>query len=448
MLRDSEIIKGLKKKFRLPSVDEGRDIIQDPDERIRGLRQKLPPIDRDRLVSTGKNLIPVQYERISNIRQSIRLPEISKDHIIRKGRDLIDSSTYYEALFYNKISHYSIPSISEMYANSKFKTSIYKTHEPAPNLDEIFYKYENLIPYGKEYWFAIFTSLDGKKPMQLVSCFGRRNARRSIVDDVEVNGLNPTNGVLSTGAFAWCHDGKKKLLATPRQAQTVADGKSITTTGEGFNMAISGTVPEYHVKIESEEINCDFRLIKPASGYDEEILNELKMGMNYQVYNLYYDFTGMLNGKEHHGRCYLQKVILSTPLVPWYWCRLVFSDGSFLVFFKPYFGSKEYNYPLRNKGVFYSAKHDRLFWFNNIDVNSDRRSHWRFRSQGSDYALDISVKSYAEHCFNFRSGGAFNYHEHLVNVRKFSFTSGEVQVSQKDLGTGAGMVEDATGILI
>jgi hypothetical protein len=448
MLKDSGIIKSLREKISLTSVDRGRRIISGRHEQIRSLRQKLPPISKDGLVSKGKDLLPRQYETFSNIRQNIRLPEISKDHIIRKGKDLLDSRVYYETLFYSKISNYSIPSLSEMYANSKFKTSIYRASEPSPCLDEIFYKHENLIPYGKEYWFAIFTSPEGRKPMQLVSCFGRRNSRRSIVDDIEVNGLNPTDGVLSTGAFAWCHDGKKKLLTPPLPTQTMTDGRSIATTGREFSMTISGTVPEYRVRIDSDAISCDFRLTKPGSGYDEEILNELKMGLNFQVYNLYYNFTGTLNDKEYSGRCYLQKVILSTPLVPWYWCRLVFGDGSFLVFFKPYFGSKEFNYPLRNKGVFYSAKHDRLFWFYNIDVTSDGRSHWWFRSRGDDYALDIMVKSYADHRFSFRSGGAFNYHEYMVNVRKFSFQSGDVRVKYRDLGPGAGLVEDATGILI
>ena len=38
----------------------------------------------------------------------------------------------------------------------------------------------------------------------------------------------------------------------------------------------------------------------------------------------------------------------------------------------------------------------------------------------------------------------------MVNVKKFSFTGagGSIAVTHKDVGPGAGMVEDATGILI
>ena len=68
---------------------------------------------------------------------------------MQKGKDLIDPRNYYDALFYNRVSRYSIPSLSQMYANSKFKTAIYKAEAPAPCLDEIFYKYESLIPFGK-----------------------------------------------------------------------------------------------------------------------------------------------------------------------------------------------------------------------------------------------------------------------------------------------------------
>lgn len=410
---------------------------------------RLPEIDRDHIVKKSKDLIPVHSDAIDSLRQSIRLPEINTDLIVDKSRSLISQSSYYEALFYNKISRYSIPSISTIYANSKFKTAIYKAGEESPCLDEIFYKFENLIPYGKEYWFAIFTSTDGKKPMQLVSCFGRRNSRRSVIDDVEVSGLNPSGNELSTVVGVWCFDGKKKLYANTVESKTITGNQSITSAGKGLSMTMSGTVPEYRVQMESEEITCDFKLTKPASGYDVEVLNELKMGLNYQVYNLYYDFEGTLNGKEHQGRCYLQKVILSTPMPSWNWCRLIFKDGSFLVFFKPYIGSKELNYVLRNRGWFYSAKHDRIVWFSNIDVHHDKKQvNWRFKCCTEGCSFDVSVRAYADHCPTFRGAGAFDYHEFMVSVKKFSLKAGDVNVTLKDTGAGAGMVEDGRGIWI
>jgi len=410
---------------------------------------RLSRLDKDNLVKKGRDLIPVHDKAIEDLRRSIRLPDFNTDLIVDKSRNLISQSSYYEAQFYNKISRYSIPSISTMYANSKFKTAIYKTSEESPCLNEIFYKYENLIPYGKEYWFAIFTSVDGKKPMQLVSCFGRRNARRSVIDDIEVSGLNPTGNELNTVVGVWCFDGKKKIFANTVESRTVADEQSITSAGKGLSMTMSGAPPEYRVTIDSEEITCDFKLIKPDTGYDVEVLNELKMGLNYQVYNLYYDFEGTLNGKEHKGRCYLQKVILSTPMPSWNWCRLIFKDGSFLVFFKPYIGSKELNYVMRNRGWFYSAKHDRIIWFNNIDVYSDKKQvNWRFKCNTEGCSFDVSVRAYADHCPTFRGAGAFDYHEFMVSVKKFKFTAGDVDIVLKDLGPGAGMVEDGRGIWI
>ncbi|MCD1294817.1 hypothetical protein CUJ83_07370 [Methanocella sp. CWC-04] len=371
------------------------------------------------------------------------------NRIVSKGKNIIDSRERYEELLHSKISRYSLPKMSMFYSNSKFKTSIYRAAEPSPCLDEILYKYEYLIPYGKEYWFAIFTSLDKKKPMQLVSSFGRRNTRKSIIDDIELNGLNSNTGELNTGAFVWCYDGKKKLAVPAVETKTIATGNSICSTGNGFDMSISGTVPEYRVSIDSDQIKCDFKVKKPLKGYDEEILNEMKMGLNYQVYNLYYDFEGTLNDKEYEGRCYLQKVILSTPLVPWNWSRLMFKDGSYFVFFKPYFGSKDIYYALRNKGMFYSAEHDRLFWINNIDVKNDSRMvNWKFRSECDGYSLNVAVKAYSHHKFSFKHGGTFNYNEFLVNVKKFDFQAEGIKTNIKKLGIGAGMVEDATGLLI
>jgi hypothetical protein len=385
----------------------------------------------------------------NTIKRTLRLPSLHDNRIVNKGKRIIEYREHYEGLINQKISSYSLPGISMIYSNSDFKTAIYKVDEPSPVLDPVLYKHESLIPYGKEYWFAIFTSLDGKKPMQLISSFGRRNSRKSVIDDIEVNGLNPTSNVLNTGSFVWCYDGDKKLLVPAMETKTIANGNSISSSGDGFNITISGTEPEYRVRIDSGAINCDFKVKKPSKGFDKEVLNEYKVGLNYQVYNLYYDFEGTLNGKEHTGRCYLQKVILSTPLVPWNWSRLMFKDGSYFVFFKPYFGSKDINYALRNKGMFYSASDDRLFWVHNIDVKHDSRmANWKFFSKGDGYSLNVAVKAYAGHKFSFKHGGSFNYNEFLVNVKKFDFKSDNIKISLKKLGTGAGMVEDATGLLI
>ena len=60
----------------------------------------------------------------------------------------------------------------------------------------------------------------------------------------------------------------------------------------------------------------------------------------------------------------------------------------------------------------------------------------------------MGVQAYANHGFNFRYGGAFNYNEHMVNIKKFDFRTEGRKVSIKKLGGGAGIVEDATGLLI
>lgn len=367
--------------------------------------------------------------------------------ILNDIKDMIVSSPIHKHV--KSLPAPSLPKVSAFYSNSDFKTHIYKSDEEAPCIDRILYNYERLIPYGKEYWFAIFSSLDGKKPMQLVSAFGRRNSRRAAMDDIEVNGVTPESGPLNTGAFAWCYDGRKKLAIPAVETKTSFEPGRVVSAGDKISIDISGTVPAYRVVIDSKKLKCDFNVRKPVSGYDEEILNETKMGLNYQVYNLYYNFDGTLNGSEYSGRCYLQKVILSTPLVPWYWARLVFKDGSFFVFFNPYVGNKDLKYPVRNKGIFYSASHDRLFWVYDMKVEHDLlRSNWRFTSEGKDYSLSLSVKSYAHHRFKFRLGGRFTYDEYMVKANKFDFHSGDVRADIKSLGAGVGMVEEATGILI
>jgi len=382
-------------------------------------------------------------ELLNSIRGAVRLPS----HRIwnkgrRIGRDIIEATGGYEEHVLNMIARHQLPRIT-VYPNEHFKTGIYRATEPSPSLDEIFYKQENLVPYGKEYWFAIFTAMNKKKPMQLIASFGRRNSRKSVIDNVEISGNNP-------GGFVWCFDGRKKLAVPTVETTNVITDHSICTAGNGLSIDISGSAPLYRVKVDSDAIKCDLAVSKPSFGYDVEVLNELKMGLNYQVYNLYYNFDGVLNGREYSGRCYLQKVILSTPLVPWYWSRFVFKDGSSFVFFKPYFGSRDLNYALRNKGAFYSASEDKLYWVHDIEVKHDKKmKNWKFTSKGEDYSLNVAVKAYTDHGFNFRYGGIFNYNEHMVNVKKFDFrTAGGSKINMKKLGIGAGIVEDATGLLI
>lgn len=367
----------------------------------------------------------------------------------RIKRHILDAKGAYGDQVQRAIAGYRLPRM-DIYPNADYRTGIYKTTEPAPGLEPIFYKCENLIPFAKEYWFAIFTATDKRKnPMQLISCFGRRNSRKSVIDDVEILGDSHGDGAIRTGGFAWCHDGRKKLAVPTVETATRVDGHSIVSSGDGLSIGISGAAPEFRVKIASDPIDCDFRLRKPAAGYDTEVLNELKMRLNYQVYNLYYNFDGTLNGREYRGRCYLQKVILMTPMVPWYWSRFVFGDGSYFVFFKPYFGSRDLNYALRNKGAYYSASEDRLHWIYDIDIRHDKgMKNWSLAGRGDGYSLEAKARAYADHGFNFRHGGAFSYNEHLVNVRKFDFRAGDCRIRLRDLGTGAGIIEDATGLLI
>jgi len=258
---------------------------------------------------------------LNGIRGTVRLPSMGRPLINngrRIGRNILNATEGYEEQVYGAISRRQLPRI-EVYPNSGYKTAIYRASETSPCIDDIFYKCENLLPYGKEYWFAIFTAMDKKKnPMQLISSFGRRNSRTS-VDNVELSADSPGDGTARTGGFVWCFDGKKKLAVPTVETMTRVNGNSISSAGNGLNIDISGTVPQYRVTVDSEAVKCDFLLKKPASGFDMEVLNELKMRLNYQVYNLYYDFEGLLNGREYRGRCYLQKVLLSTPLVPWYW---------------------------------------------------------------------------------------------------------------------------------
>ena len=383
---------------------------------------------------------------------AVKLPSMGRPLIKngrRIGRNILDATGDYEEQVLSVISGRQLHRI-DIYPNADYKTGIYKASEAAPGIEPIFYKCENLIPYGKEYWFAIFTSMDKKKnPMQLIVTFGRRNSRKSVIDNVEILGDSPGNGTTRMGGFAWCYDGRKKLVVPTVETMTSVTDHSIVSAGEGLSIDISGNVPQFRVRVDSNAIKCDFSLTKPASGYDTEVLNELKMRLNYQVYNLYYDFDGTLNGREYSGRCYMQKVLLMTPMVPWYWSRFEFKDGSSFVFFKPYFGSRDMNYSLRNKGAFYSAAEDRLYWVYNIDVKHDAMfKNWKITSNGDGYSLTVGAKAYANHGFNFRYGGAFNYNEHMVNISKFDFQTEGRKINVRKLGGGAGIVEDATGLLI
>jgi len=115
------------------------------------------------MMKGGKGVKDMRF--LNGIRGTVRLPSMGRPLINngrRIGRNILNATEGYEEQVYDVISRRQLPRI-EVYPNSGYKTAIYRASETSPCIDDIFYKCENLLPYGKEYWFAIFTAMDKRR---------------------------------------------------------------------------------------------------------------------------------------------------------------------------------------------------------------------------------------------------------------------------------------------
>lgn len=316
-------------------------------------------------------------------------------------------------------------------------------------IDEILLSFEDLPLFGKEYWFMKFTANDGSR-RQLFLMFGRS------AGDIEVNGRyvetsriidNRTDGY----CVSWAYDEVRRKITDHFGVIEVEDGKVRCSTGD-IQANFQGSFPDYRLDISCEGKSiCSLDIKEPEdSSYNTELTENFKGLFGYRLANLYFDFGGTLFERYFSGKCYVQKVIVVGPLLPWKWSRIVFRNGSILTYYIPNIEIVGLEYEIRNFMSFYDADTKKMHNFKKAKVHEypSQKGDKRWVISSEDNRVFVVTKSYCKESFNFTNNFNFSYIENLVDVVDMRIETDDKVITLEETGSGLGMVEDTSGFVI
>ncbi|MEK6843599.1 MAG: hypothetical protein AABY04_03860 [Candidatus Micrarchaeota archaeon] len=306
--------------------------------------------------------------------------------------------------------------------------------------DDFLFKYEKLPPFGKEYWFLYF--VEPKTKHQLIVTFGRYSSHINI-NKLELTGSSEETNISECAAVAWMFDKKRKILLNSKQKVEVVYGekdskKKIEFEGKGNKFNFSGKYPNYNLSLNTKMGNTHLELYRSKKGKPFEIQHLFAGNLGFGLVNLYFDFKGTLLGKKIEGKCYVQKVIVTSPFIPWNWGRFYFQDGSIFEFFTPYIPFLPTKVKFASLVHYYDAKKNKTYKLKGLKIEKAAGlSRWHIF--GDDYSL--YARPYSEFLFKFEGLGFFKYYEYFTEAVDF-------YVMGKQLENGVGIIEDAYGFLV
>jgi len=286
-------------------------------------------------------------------------------------------------------------------------------------LDDFFFKREELIPGGKEYWFIDVVSTRGDKA-QLVLTFGCSDAK-AIVNSHEAQGRD-------VAAVGWFYSDRKKVFLDKSVALESSKGMLKT---EAFTFF--GKYPSYDLVVDKK---TRLHFTKPKTGVVYEAHPCTAKDLGVGLLNMYLDAKGVIDGKPFKGVGYVQKVVVVTPFIPWNWLRVVFPDKSVLDVFVARLGVQNVEYRVLSTSI-YRLSSGKTFQLSGSRFKKLEGGRWLLEGDG----FAAYLKTYAFKPFMLRGRGEFHYDEYLVECTDFVFKGKAKQ-------GGIGMIEDAYGFMI
>lgn len=316
-------------------------------------------------------------------------------------------------------------------------------------IDDLLFSFEDLPLFGKEYWFMKFTSNDGSRS-QFFLMFGRS------AGDIEVNGKYVENSRIIDNrtegyCISWVYDEMQRKITDHLGTIEVNDSK-VTCCTEDIQANFYGSFPKYTLEIANGEKKiCYLDIKEPVdNNYSSELSENFKGLFGYRLANLYFDFKGKLFEKDFCGKCYVQKVIVIGPFIPWKWSRIVFRNGSILTYYIPNIELVGLEYNIYNSMEFYDADKKILHRFKRSKVQEypSEKSDKRWVITAEDDRVFVVTKSYCKEEFDFTHNFNFRYIENLVEVVDLKIETDDKTITLQETGSGLGMVEDTSGFVI
>ncbi|OYT34750.1 MAG: hypothetical protein B6U87_01535 [Candidatus Aenigmarchaeota archaeon ex4484_52] len=330
---------------------------------------------------------------------------------------------------------------------SKFNSliALKKLKSSADEIDSTFFCFENLPVFGKEFWFMKFVSKENKDKRQLLVMFGNAVGNLKI-NKKEIKCKKDKNGNKNGYMTVWCYDEEKHLIFED-ECTILINQSNILAINKQNKIKYSGNFPSYSLNLFKDKEFCNLKITKPENNSNYfEFRNFFKSFLGYTIINLYFDFKGILNNKKFEGKCYVQKVIVIGPFVPWYWGRIVFSNGSILNYHEPRIEAFGLKYKLRSLFEFYDNEKNKKYRFNDVKIIRFGKKNQRWIITANKGNFFVCIKTYSSHIFEFKKIGCFTYIEYLAKITDIFIENENVDV--KKLGSGFGLIEDAYGYFL
>lgn len=314
-------------------------------------------------------------------------------------------------------------------------------------IDRLFYSFEHLPPTGKEYWFLLFTADEPKKARQLFSAFGRANSYGFQTNGVEVRN-SPTNGGKGGIQGAFFFD--KGVHTIPTEETTILlNGNEVATTGK-VRAEITGSFPRYRYRLmDGDVVVADFETSKHAERKKPICVSYFRGPIGYGGFNIFFNYKGTLNGRQVTGTCHFQKVVAVGPFIPWRWARIAFKNGSDLEYWCIRTPTPGYQYKLALSATFYDAVTKKEHTFKDVKINNFGKNldYWLVEARNKETEIVGLFKGYGRETFVFSLGSSFEYAPNFAEVKSFTM-EGKLNYTQRELGTGVGIVEETKGIVL
>jgi hypothetical protein len=317
-----------------------------------------------------------------------------------------------------------------------------ETKKSVHEIDPMFFCFEDLPPTGKEYWFMKFVSTKPKDKRQLLVMFGDASGTLKVnkkeIKSIQEEGKR--NGYMTV----WSYDGKKDLILDGESSISMKEN-DISVSDKQGRINFGGKFPDYSFNLSKENGEViNLKITRPEDNSNSfEFSSNFKSFAGYALINLYFDFSGELNGEEFSGKCYVQKVIVIGPFIPWYWGRIVFSNGSILTYFEPRIEISRFNHKLISELSFYDNVKDKKHVFKDLTINRFGKKNPRWIITANKGKIFVSLKTYSSHKFVFEKIGKFTYDEYLSEVTDIFMEDCDIDAGKLD--SGFGLAEDTNG---
>jgi hypothetical protein len=307
-------------------------------------------------------------------------------------------------------------------------------------LDRVIFNTEPLPPLGKEYWWFLFFSDSGEKPVQVMFLIYRKHGERMLFNGEEMALSRMGDGELRAVTSGWVFDGERIRDLGDSNVYVRFGGDEIATEVSGETMTLCGGYPDYRFRVSGK---IDLVLSRGDFLEDRDARGVFLPPFGVGWVDIYSHAEGTVLGSPFEGTSHLQKVFGVTIYGPFHWGRIVFRNGSVASLFTLKTGRISKTF-IHGSFTFFDKENGEIIRLRNprLTITVDEGS-WIINGRDGDRVVKMVLGIYARKEFIMKGGGTQVYIEYAVKAREFTLRTRKRSITLEDLGDGVGTFEDA-----